>query len=74
MKALYYPSGGKFGYGYNFGCSYCGNYLGNSYENKKLVHDTYTTKWFKKFRIDCPFVGLTFEMPKFEIELKEDSK
>ncbi len=74
MKAHYSPSGGRFGFGFDYWCADCGAYLGNSIADAKLTHPTTETKrkwWYKKEEIPsrCLHAGKTYALPCHEIEV-----
>jgi hypothetical protein len=74
MKVTYIPDGGRFGYGFNYNCAECGEYVGNSSDNQ-LSHSATETKG-KLFRrvevpIACSQAGKKCELPKHEIEARE---
>lgn len=73
MKVLYLPSGGRFGYGFDYWCRECGALLGNTLDDNQLVHPATETegKWLRKKTVPCkcPHAGTTYEIPIHEIEV-----
>lgn len=75
MKVTYEPEGGRLGYGFNYYCAECGEYVGNSSSHNQLKHAA-TEKKGKMFRkvevpIACSQAGKVSEMPQHEIEAKQ---
>lgn len=71
MNVIFTPSGGRFGFGFDYYCTECGAYLGNSTEDKRLVHRATVKKgiWFMKKSVPCKcsHAGEIFVMPIHEI-------
>lgn len=75
MKVRFKPEGGRFGYGFDYFCAECGEYVGNSSSDDQLKHAA-TEKKGKMFRkvevpIACSQAGKVCELPKHEIEARE---
>lgn len=73
IKVSFTPSGGRFGYGFNYWCVECECYLGNSSESDTLNHPATETK--RKFLLfdkvtkplSCSHAGESYALPEHEI-------
>lgn len=78
MKLRYKPEGGRFGYGFDYFCAECGEYVGNSSHDKVLEHSVThqeTRGWIRKrtvtVEVNCSNAGKKCAIPKHEIEASE---
>lgn len=69
MKIQYKPEGGRCGYGFDYFCDECGEYLGNTTTRKTIQHPetrTVTKGFFNKktvtIEVKCSNAGVTFPM------------
>lgn len=71
MNVSYTPSGGRFGYGFDYWCVECETYLGNSSDDEQLHHPATEKegKWLRKKTVPCKcsHAGETYAMPRHEI-------
>lgn len=75
MKVKFKPEGGRYGYGFDYFCTECGKYVGNSSANDQLIHPA-TEKSGKLFRkvevpIKCSQAGKICKLPEHAIDAPE---
>ena len=74
MQVRYKPEGGRFGYGFDYFCAECDEYVGNSVSDKQLKHRAIVTKGFfnrTTVPVKCSNAGKVCEIPRHIIEARE---